>query len=283
MPCCKCCCGNQTCSEGQQGKCCCGGSSGTCCQTGQYCCNGACQNTPCQTCVYYCEKTAGQPSRGCGEILYYSRTLTVPAGYNTVRIRGSADDQLRITYGGSDYNAPAGNCLGSYTPNCIPLPAGQVVRTAAEWNGPSPAGVSSVIDYTFNITAGGTFTIAARDNFGIDWGYDLEICYSQNPTWFSTLNAENAELVPPMTPDVGPGAELKALLAKIGITASPTCQCNSMATRMNQWGAESLDHIEEIVDVMQQSAKDRGLPFLRTVGRQLVKLAVRRWKKANSQ
>lgn len=82
---------------------------------------------------------------------------------------------------------------------------------------------------------------------------------------------------------VGPGTELKALLAKIGITASPTCQCNSMATRMNQWGAESLDHIEEIVDVMQQSAKDRGLPFLRTVGRQLVKLAVRRWKKANSQ
>lgn len=47
MPCCKCCCGNQTCTEGQQGKCCCGGTGGTCCQAGQYCCNGACQNTPC--------------------------------------------------------------------------------------------------------------------------------------------------------------------------------------------------------------------------------------------
>lgn len=86
-----------------------------------------------------------------------------------------------------------------------------------------------------------------------------------------------------VVPTDGPGSALKALLAKIGITASPTCQCNSMAMKMNQWGAESLDHIEEIVDVMEHSAKDRGLPFLRTVGRQLVKLAVRRWKKANSQ
>lgn len=84
-------------------------------------------------------------------------------------------------------------------------------------------------------------------------------------------------------PQDGPGSELKALLAKIGITASPTCQCNTMATTMNRWGESSLDHIEEIVDVMEQSAKDRGLPFLRAVGRQLVKLAVRRWKKANSQ
>lgn len=47
MPCCQCCCGGVTCTEGRQGKCCCGGPSGTCCQPGEYCCSGVCQATPC--------------------------------------------------------------------------------------------------------------------------------------------------------------------------------------------------------------------------------------------
>jgi len=47
MPCCECCCGNQTCTEGQEGKCCCGGSAGVCCQEGEYCCDGVCENAPC--------------------------------------------------------------------------------------------------------------------------------------------------------------------------------------------------------------------------------------------
>jgi len=47
MPCCKCCCGNKDCGQGEEGKCCCGGAAGTCCQEGQYCCDGTCQNEPC--------------------------------------------------------------------------------------------------------------------------------------------------------------------------------------------------------------------------------------------
>lgn len=47
MACCKCCCGNEDCSEGQEGKCCCGGAEGTCCQEGQYCCDGECSDEPC--------------------------------------------------------------------------------------------------------------------------------------------------------------------------------------------------------------------------------------------
>ena len=82
---------------------------------------------------------------------------------------------------------------------------------------------------------------------------------------------------------LGPGTELKALLAKFGIHASPTCGCNAMAQKMNEWGEESLDHIDEIVDVMQETAAKRGLPFVRLVGAQLVKTAVRRWKRANSK
>lgn len=74
----------------------------------------------------------------------------------------------------------------------------------------------------------------------------------------------------------GPGAELKKLLAKFGIHASPTCGCNKMAVQMNAWGPdECLNHIEEIVDVMEAEAKKRKLPFLRAAGRILVRKAIR--------
>jgi hypothetical protein len=81
-------------------------------------------------------------------------------------------------------------------------------------------------------------------------------------------------------PTSGPGTELKALLATIGIVASPTCKCNKMARQMDQWGPdESLAHMEEIVDVMEETAKARKLPFLRAVAKQLIRLAVRRARK----
>ena len=48
MACCKCCCGNKNCAEGEQGKCCCGsGPEAVCCSDGQYCCDGDCQSDPC--------------------------------------------------------------------------------------------------------------------------------------------------------------------------------------------------------------------------------------------
>lgn len=82
----------------------------------------------------------------------------------------------------------------------------------------------------------------------------------------------------------GPGTELKTLLAVMGIHASPTCKCNKMARQMNLWGAEeSLNHIEDIVDVMEETAKARGLPFLRMAGKTLVKLACRRARQKAAQ
>lgn len=47
MACCKCCCGEKDCAEGDQGKCCCGGAQGTCCDVGEFCCNGVCSPNPC--------------------------------------------------------------------------------------------------------------------------------------------------------------------------------------------------------------------------------------------
>lgn len=81
----------------------------------------------------------------------------------------------------------------------------------------------------------------------------------------------------PEAPASGPGTELKALLATIGIHSSPTCKCNKMAKQMDQWGPdESLAHLEEIVDVMQETAQKRSLPFLRAGARQMVRIAC--WK-----
>ena len=86
MPCCKCCCGNKDCEEGEQGKCCCGGPTGTCCQEGHYCCDGVCQEESCSLCVVCPEKTCeidwpadgafidgvGYNKKGAGQ--YYAKT-----------------------------------------------------------------------------------------------------------------------------------------------------------------------------------------------------------------
>jgi len=88
---------------------------------------------------------------------------------------------------------------------------------------------------------------------------------------------------PRARPRGGPGSELKALLGRFGIHASPTCKCNSMAKKMDDMESKepgwSMPHIEEIVDVMEETARARKLPFLRAAGRLLVKKAVRNWQK----
>lgn len=67
MACCKCCCGNADCAEGDQGKCCCGGS---CCDTDEYCCGGGCQSDPCcdtdEDCSYVVASCSGAGESGCG-------------------------------------------------------------------------------------------------------------------------------------------------------------------------------------------------------------------------
>lgn len=82
-------------------------------------------------------------------------------------------------------------------------------------------------------------------------------------------------------PQAGPGTELKKLLATIGIHASPTCKCNSMARKMNTWGQESLDHMDEIVAVMEETAQKRKLPFSRTAARAMVRIACWRARRGN--
>ena len=81
----------------------------------------------------------------------------------------------------------------------------------------------------------------------------------------------------------GAGTELKRLLRLIGITASSNCSCNAKALTMDargtQWCAEN---IETIVQWLKEEAAKRGLPFLNTVGRLLVKRAIHNARKATS-
>lgn len=73
----------------------------------------------------------------------------------------------------------------------------------------------------------------------------------------------------------GPGAHLKRLLGRIGITASPTCSCNARAAFMDAQGCEWCEaHLDEIVGWLREEATKRGLPFLDAVGKLLVRRAI---------
>lgn len=74
----------------------------------------------------------------------------------------------------------------------------------------------------------------------------------------------------------GPGTELKKLLAKFGIVATPGCSCNAMAARMDAAGPDGAEAmIDEVLAVMKQEAGRRGLPWVEMAARVLVKRAIR--------
>lgn len=81
-------------------------------------------------------------------------------------------------------------------------------------------------------------------------------------------------------PGRGPGAELKALLGRIGIVASPGCPCNAHAANMDAMEAREpgwcLANLETICDWLQEEAARRKLPFVRAAARMLVRAAIRR-------
>jgi hypothetical protein len=80
---------------------------------------------------------------------------------------------------------------------------------------------------------------------------------------------------PPAPPANGPGTELKKLLARVGITASPDCACNARAAEMDRQGVEWCEaNLDIIVGWLREQAEARGLPFLDIAGRLLVKRAI---------
>jgi hypothetical protein len=77
-------------------------------------------------------------------------------------------------------------------------------------------------------------------------------------------------------PECLAGTELKKLLERVGIEATPNCSCNSRAATMDQNGCQwTKDNVEMVVDWLGEEASKRGLPFFRPAGRALVALAVK--------
>jgi len=77
----------------------------------------------------------------------------------------------------------------------------------------------------------------------------------------------------------GPGTELKKLLSKIGIKADSGCKCSDRAKHMDYM--EQTDpgwcerNIDTIVGWLEEEAKKRKLPFIKTVAKMLVKRAIK--------
>lgn len=88
-----------------------------------------------------------------------------------------------------------------------------------------------------------------------------------------------------MAASSGPGTELKALLAKVGITSTPTCSCNQRAQEMDAKGVQwCRDNEELILSWLKEEADKRGLPFVTMAAKLLIRRAIRNAeKKANSQ
>lgn len=77
-------------------------------------------------------------------------------------------------------------------------------------------------------------------------------------------------------PTFGPGTELKKLLKKLGITATPNCSCNARARTMDEKGSDWCEaNVEEIVGWLREEATKRGLPFVDMAGRMIVKRAIK--------
>jgi hypothetical protein len=83
----------------------------------------------------------------------------------------------------------------------------------------------------------------------------------------------------------GPGAELKKLLKTIGIEAKPNCSCNKRAQLMDHNEATEPGwceaHIEEISGWLQEEAHKRGLPYIASAGKLLIRMAIKRAKRGN--
>jgi hypothetical protein len=80
----------------------------------------------------------------------------------------------------------------------------------------------------------------------------------------------------PKPPQCLAGTELKKLLKRVGIEATPNCSCNHRAATMDNMGCQwTRDNLETVVDWLAEESNKRGLPFVRMAGKALVMAAVK--------
>lgn len=92
----------------------------------------------------------------------------------------------------------------------------------------------------------------------------------------------NSPAYPQISKLVGVGTELSNILKRFGIEPTPTCQCRDMADKMDILGPDECakpERIEEVVAVMREEAKARGLPFIDAAARMLIRRAIKNAKR----
>lgn len=73
-----------------------------------------------------------------------------------------------------------------------------------------------------------------------------------------------------------PGDQLHNYLSKLGFHISPGCGCERRIRLMNEWGPEKcLEKIDSINRWLKREAISRGLPYSSTLGKQLIKRAIK--------
>ena len=108
-------------------------------------------------------------------------------------------------------------------------------------------------------------------------GVDDPFCGSLRPC--PAIATEEPEA--PAQPTAGPGTELKRILARVGIVATPDCSCNAYAVLMNANGCDWVEaNLDTVVGWLREQATARGLPFMDMAGRALVRVAVRNSRRA---
>ena len=81
-------------------------------------------------------------------------------------------------------------------------------------------------------------------------------------------------------PEGGAGTELKALLALVGITSTPTCKCNARAKEMDARGiAWCEENKPTVLAWLKEESERRKLPFFAAAGRMLIKRAIENAKR----
>ena len=81
-----------------------------------------------------------------------------------------------------------------------------------------------------------------------------------------------------------PGSELKKLLSILNLEVTEDCECNKHAQQMDEMGIEWCENnISLIVEWLSQEAKKRKLPFIKLIGKQIVKRAIANAKKGSTK
>lgn len=82
----------------------------------------------------------------------------------------------------------------------------------------------------------------------------------------------------------GPGSQLKAMLASLGLRPAPGCRCNARAAEMDARGPDWCErNVGVIVGWLREEAERAGMPFVEIAARLIVRRAIRASQKAKSR